>query len=57
MDGKSYSDLEPILAPVWRATVVQSEDPRCSLSDYLFEFLSVCFIISTNSSFLMLVFS
>lgn len=39
VDGESYSDLEPMQAPLWTVSVNTVDNPSCLLSEYYSEFV------------------
>ncbi|BES88954.1 Rab3 GTPase-activating protein catalytic subunit [Nesidiocoris tenuis] len=47
VDSETYSDFEPLDAPIWALSVCPSDNPVCLLSDYLTEFV---FHASSNLS-------
>ncbi|XP_033104847.1 rab3 GTPase-activating protein catalytic subunit-like isoform X2 [Anneissia japonica] len=42
VDNNSFSDLDPLRAPVWSVRVRMVDDPECLLADYLLEFEKLC---------------
>ncbi|XP_071942593.1 rab3 GTPase-activating protein catalytic subunit-like [Antedon mediterranea] len=42
VDNSSFSDLDPLRAPVWSVRVRMVDNPECLLADYLLEFEKLC---------------
>jgi Rab3 GTPase-activating protein catalytic subunit len=43
VDSESYSDFEPSQAPQWSVRVEMAKEPVCLLSEYLIEFIHLCY--------------
>lgn len=42
VDNESYSDFDPLSAPVWSVSISRSENLLCLLTDYFTEFILLC---------------